>query len=218
MENLQFWKKWSDVPAGAKKRINGGRLNGMTDIKPTWRYHVLTEVFGPCGLGWKVKKLSERFEISEHDGTVSVFVDAELYFKYDDRWSEPIPGTGGSSFISKERKGLYTSDEAIKMAFTDAISVCCKFLGIGASVYTDGRDSKYGLTNGEAEKTTGVKKQDFDTKKAVLAEIFLREPDYKSKSLWHFKAQTIDDLEEKAIDVLLKRASSLGIDKKGGGA
>jgi uncharacterized protein with PIN domain len=66
-----------------------------------------------------------------------------LYIKIDDKWSEAIPGTGGSSFVTKEKNGLYMSDECFKMALTDAISVACKALGIGADVYWDKDKTKY---------------------------------------------------------------------------
>ena len=71
------------------------------------------------------------------------FVDIELYVKVDGEWSKPIYGTGGSTFVAKESKGLYTSDEVVKMAYTDAISVACKQLGFGADIYWNKSDSKY---------------------------------------------------------------------------
>lgn len=58
-------------------------------------------------------------------------------------WSEAIQGVGGSSFVTNEKNGLYTSDECYKMALTDAISVACKALGIGADVYWDKDSTKY---------------------------------------------------------------------------
>ena len=71
-----------------------------------------------------------------------LFVNYKIPYKLDDDlWSEPIYGTGGSSFIAKEKNGLYTSDECFKMAYTDALSVACKMLGMGANVYWG--DSKY---------------------------------------------------------------------------
>lgn len=45
---------------------------------------------------------------------------------------------------SKEKSGIYVSDECYKMATTDAISVACKQLGIGADVYWESDASKYG--------------------------------------------------------------------------
>ena len=143
MNNLQIYNQLKSVPEEAKKKITGGRLNGMTDIKPMWRIEKLTEIFGVCGIGWKT--IIKNKEIIEGANNEKIaIVDIELYVKVNDEWSEPIEGTGGSSFISKEKNGLYTSDECFKMAYTDALSVACKSLGMGADVYWG--DSKYNTT------------------------------------------------------------------------
>ena len=140
MENLEVYNKIKSVPNKAKKTITGGRLSGMTDIKPMWRIEKLTEVFGMCGIGWKAP-IKNKEIIDGANGEKIAVVDIELYVKVDGKWSDPIDGTGGSSFIAKEKNGLYTSDECFKMAYTDAISVACKSLGMGADVYWG--DSKY---------------------------------------------------------------------------
>ncbi len=64
-----------------------------------------------------------------------------------DEWSKPIQGTGGASYIAAEKNGLYTSDECYKMALTDAISVACKALGVGADIYWSA-DSEGKYANG----------------------------------------------------------------------
>ena len=138
--NLNIYNQLRSVPEEAQKKITGGRLNGMTDIKPMWRIEKLTEVFGMCGIGWKAP-IKNKEIIEGANGEKIAIVDIDLYVKVNNKWSEPIEGTGGSSFISKEKNGLYTSDECFKMAYTDAISVACKSLGMGADVYWG--DSKY---------------------------------------------------------------------------
>lgn len=142
MENLEIYEKVRAVPDNAKKQIQAGRLKGMTDINPVWRIKVLTETFGPCGIGWKYIVKSQRLEPGANN-EIAAFVDIDLYYKDGDVWSEPIPGTGGASFVAKERNGMYTSDECFKMALTDALSVACKALGVGADVYWDAGRSKY---------------------------------------------------------------------------
>ncbi len=96
-------------------------------------------------------------------------VDIELYVNYkqplgleEDLWSKAIEGSGGSSFISNEKNGLYTSDECFKMAYTDALSVACKSLGMGADVYWG--DSKYQTNNQENEQKQTTKKVIKNTK------------------------------------------------------
>lgn len=145
MGNLDLYEKVRSVPDSAKKTIKGGRTSGMTDINPMWRIKVLTEQFGPCGIGWYYIPTKQWLETAGNE--IAAFVNIELYIKVDGEWSKPIAGNGGSMFASKEKSGIYVSDECYKMATTDAISVACKELGIGADVYWDSDRTKYNKQN-----------------------------------------------------------------------
>jgi len=150
MENLSIYNKVRKVPNEALRKIEAGRLKGKSDINPMWRIKALTEQFGPCGFGWKYEIISERLEKGGND-EIAAFVRINLFVKHNGEWSEAIPGTGGSSFVANEKNGLYTSDECFKMALTDAISVACKALGVGADVYWDKDISKYtNQSNGQS--------------------------------------------------------------------
>ena len=145
MENLYYYNLCREVPQTAQKRIQGGRISGMTDINPMWRIKKLTEMFGPCGIGWYYKTVREWLE--PYQETVAAFVKIELYIKVDGEWSMPIQGTGGSMFVEIQKNGAHVSDECYKMATTDAISVACKQLGIGADIYWDKDKTKYCQTD-----------------------------------------------------------------------
>ena len=152
LDNLKIYESARSVPANAKKDITGGGLKGKTDINPMWRIKALTEQFGPCGIGWKYEIVEKRLEPGANN-EIAAFVDINLYVCTKDGWSEPIPGTGGSMFVAKETKGMYTSDECFKMALTDAISVSCKALGFGADVYWDKDKTKYDQPMGKPTET-----------------------------------------------------------------
>ena len=141
-ENLDIYNAARNVPADAKKKITGGRLNGKTDINPMWRIKTLTAQFGPCGIGWSYEITKQWLETG-HGGEIAAFCNINLYVCVDGEWSRAIPGTGGSAFVASESKGLYTSDECYKMALTDALSVACKALGLGADVYWEADSTKY---------------------------------------------------------------------------
>jgi hypothetical protein len=147
---MKVYEKVRAVPPEALKEIKGGRLKGMSDINPMWRIKMLTETFGMCGIGWKTEITDRRLEHG-HGDEVVCFVDINLYVKVDGEWSAPIPGMGGSSFITLERNGVYTSDECYKMAYTDAISVACKSLGFAADVYFASDRTKYSQKGEEQE-------------------------------------------------------------------
>lgn len=142
MENMEIYTRVMETPKTALKPISAGRLKGMSDINPMYRIQKLTETFGPCGFGWKYT-ITNKEIMDGANGEKIAIVDIDLYVKWNGEWSEAIPGTGGSSFIANERNGAYTSDECYKMALTDALSVACKALGIGADVYWTAGHTKY---------------------------------------------------------------------------
>ena len=141
MENLEFYNKFRSVPKDAQKEIGAGRLKGFTDINPMWRIKILTETFGPCGIGWYTEIINKWSENTVNE--IAVFVEINLYIKIENEWSKPIYGIGGSKLLMQESKGPYTSDEAYKMAYTDAISIACKALGVGADIYYSKDRTKY---------------------------------------------------------------------------
>lgn len=165
MDNLEIYNKYREVPAEAKKRISGGRMNGKTDINPMWRLKSLTEQFGPCGIGWYYKVINKWIE--PYGDEIAAFVDIELYVKVDGEWSAPIAGTGGSMFVAKEKSGIHVSDECYKMATTDAISVACKQLGFGADVYWEADKSKYDAEPAIKDEDT-IKQKDADVLTALV--------------------------------------------------
>lgn len=141
-QNMRLFECFRTTPEEAKKTIQGGRLKGFTDINPMWRIKRLTEVFGPCGIGWKFEIVSQRIQQGYGEEAVA-FVDILLYYRNGNEWSEGIPGLGGAAFISKEKTGIHTSDECFKMALTDAIGTACKALGMSADIFYEKDRTKY---------------------------------------------------------------------------
>lgn len=154
-ENMELYNRFRACPQEAQKTISAGRLKGKTDINPMWRIKVLTEVFGPCGFGWTCKITQTWIEDSPDTAEKTANVRVELRVKYKGEWSEPIEGIGGAMFIEQESKGLHTDDDCFKKAYTDAISVACKALGIAADIYyAKDPDTKYntGDTNTQPQE------------------------------------------------------------------
>lgn len=147
-KNLAIYEQARLVPESAIKPIVNGRLKGKSDINPVYRIKRMTEIFGPCGFGWKYEITKQWMETFGNE--VKAFTAINLYIKYEGVWSEPIPGVGGAAFVSQEKTGTYVNDECYKMSLTDALSVSMKALGIAADIYyaKDGKnlnpgDSKY---------------------------------------------------------------------------
>lgn len=157
-KNLAIYEQARLVPESAIKPIVNGRLKGKSDINPVYRIKRMTEIFGPCGIGWRYEIVKQWLET--YGNEVKAFTHINLYIKWDGEWSEAIPGIGGAAFVSMESKGAYVSDECYKMSLTDALSVAMKALGIAADIYyaKDGNnlnpgDSKYrdGTINSAAD-------------------------------------------------------------------
>lgn len=187
-DKMEIYNRVRQVPDEAKKAISAGRLKGMTDINPMWRIKKLTEEFGPCGIGWWTK-VTDRWTETVGDETCA-FVDLELYIKVGDEWSKPIAGSGGSKLSTKERSGVYVSDECYKMAETDALSVACKKLGIGADVYFSADRTKYSQTVDDSKKIG-----ENDVK--ILLDYFQKNGISGQKIVERYRVKALSDLTQK---------------------
>lgn len=169
--NMRLYERLRTVPDEAKKPIEEGRLKGSTNINTMWRLKHLTEVFGPCGFGWRYE-IVNKYTQPATDTEVSAFVDVNLYVKDPDsgEWSQAIPGTGGNVYTRMERSGkLFVNDEAFKMALSDAISVAGRAIGLGADVYFEEDRSKYDLPQGSsAQAPAASRKQRTDAARRPL--------------------------------------------------
>lgn len=160
VDYLMIYDAVRSVPEDAQKIIRGGRLNGMTNINPMWRIKKLTEQFGACGFGWYYDIKKMWLENSMASDEIVANVEIDLYVKMSDEWSKPIRGVGGSMFLAQEKNGLHTDDEAYKKALTDAISVACKALGMGADIYWDSDSTKYDRTADREEVVGSIKERE----------------------------------------------------------
>lgn len=147
MDNMKIYESLATPPNDAVKTIGAGKLKGFSDINPQWRYEALTNLFGPCGIGWKYT-IDDVHEKEVSTGELMVFVKVSLYIKDKENWSAPIPAYGGDYLIKKDKNGIHGNDEAMKMAVTDALGTACKMIGVAADIYRGliakgASDSKY---------------------------------------------------------------------------
>ncbi len=213
-DNLSIYNNVRIVPVEAQKKITGGRLNGKTDINPMWRIKTLTEQFGPCGFGWKYVITKQWIEEGANNEKAA-FVNIDLFIKFDDKWSEPIPGTGGSMFVASEKAGPYTSDECFKMALTDAISVSCKALGVGADIYWQADATKYNsrqeIETSHRQRTAQIKASEGMTVEQA-AGIIISFGKHQGKKLGDIYKESPDYVKwflEKGTDPIIKKAFQL---------
>lgn len=135
MDNMRIYNAGRAVPPGAVKKITAGAYGkaGLSDINPQWRIEKMTELFGPCGIGWTWQPEDIRME----DGLCLAHVTVRYREESGGAFSEPVHGYGGTVM------GRMNDDsDVLKSTFTDAVSNALRYIGIGADVwYKPGREA-----------------------------------------------------------------------------
>jgi hypothetical protein len=135
-EHLSIWNALGKTdPAHTKEFKKGGGFAG-TAVRPIYSIRRMTDLFGPCGIGWGMTEPTYRVEPIVHLDEILVFCTVGLWFvnAYGER-SLPIYGVGGDKVLSKDKNGPRVSDEAFKAAYTDALGNAMKHLGMSADIH-----------------------------------------------------------------------------------
>lgn len=183
--NLSVFNKVRQAPPSALKIIGAGRLKNMSDVNPMWRILAMTDTFGICGIGWKYEITKQWTET--YGNEIKGFCNINLYIKVNGEWSDAIPGTGGSSFVSIERNGAYVNDEVYKMALTDALSVSMKSIGVAADIYfAKGADlgTKYAINEQAANGQLPTQQVDANLE-AIIANIKVADSIDQLTKIWN---------------------------------
>ena len=175
------YEKHAVPPTDALKDIDFGALKGKSDINPQWRYEAMTDLYGLCGIGWKMEIVKTEQVPVPSTGELMVFVTISVSIRDGETWSAPIYGIGGDFLIKIAFGKLKPNDEAYKMAMTDALGKALSMLGIASRVYRGLYDTKYekraqnavenennyskgNNTKAEPEKASGVPKRSTEQK------------------------------------------------------
>jgi len=141
MDNMKLWQSVCVTDPRAVKPITGKQYKGNSP-KPYWVIQRATEVFGPCGLGWGVQILSERFER---------FGDEALHIAHVKVWYLQ-DGVRGEIEQMGQTRAAYTSaagkhivdEDAPKTSATDGMVKCLSMLGFAGDIFSgQWDDSKY---------------------------------------------------------------------------
>ena len=130
---MKIWETLSKTNPEFTKPLPGFGGKKLTTIDPMYQIQMMTDLFGPVGIGWKYK-----VDYKYIDGLVF----AEVTIKYfTNEWHEYGPVCSVQN-LSKSNNKL--DDEAPKKAMTDAMTKAFSHLGMSADVFL-GKfdDSKY---------------------------------------------------------------------------
>lgn len=140
--NLQIWSLVEKTNPQYTRPFARPRGHRGTAINAEYLAKRATEVFGPLGLGWGVDILDEQIMQGAPiflDGTVIGHelihkVRVRLWYKWDGQTGE-VHQFGETTFVGRDRNGLYTDEDAPKKSLTDAMVKCLSLLGFSADVY-----------------------------------------------------------------------------------
>lgn len=141
MDNMKLWQSVCVTDPKAVKPITGKQYKGNSP-KPYWVIQRATEVFGPCGLGWGVQILSERFE-RFGDEALHIAHVMVWYIQDGKRGEIEQMGQTRAAYISAAGKHIVDED-APKKSATDGMVKCLSMLGFAGDIFSgQWDDSKY---------------------------------------------------------------------------
>jgi hypothetical protein len=146
-----IWNRVSKTDQGYTKPIVGKPYRGTT-VNVTYLIRRATEVFGPIGLGFGWEIDDERIEDGA-DGVRIHIVRLRFWYVLDGKRGEVVQ-FGQTAFVSKNKNGLFTDEDAPKKSVTDAIGKCLSYLGFSADIYTgEWDDNRHASTRDEEDRS-----------------------------------------------------------------
>jgi hypothetical protein len=151
-DNLSIWNSVCETdPRHTKSFSRGGGFSG-TAINHTYQTRRATEAFGPKGIGWGVEILAEDYcngapLIDEKHGVIGHekvhVLRIKLWYEVSRRTPEgdfetkrgEIASFGQTTFVGKNKHGIFTDEEAPKKSLTDAESKALASLGFSADIH-----------------------------------------------------------------------------------
>lgn len=137
-DNLRIWHAVEKTdPRHTKTFSRGGGFRG-TAINATYLARKATEVFGPMGIGWGLEIMNEEImqgaPLAEGVSELIHKVRVKLWYKQGEQRGEVVQ-FGQTTFVGKNRNGLFTDEEAPKKSLTDGMSKCLSLLGFAADIH-----------------------------------------------------------------------------------
>jgi hypothetical protein len=142
MDNKKLWDSVKVTAPHAVKKITGKQYQGNSP-KPYWIIERATDTFGPCGIGWGIEVVNERFERFGETESLHIALVRVWYMLDGKRGQIEQMGQTRSSYVTST--GKFTVDEdAPKKSVTDGMVKCLSMLGFAGDIFSgQWDDSKY---------------------------------------------------------------------------
>lgn len=184
--NMDLWSSVHDTPPQYTKAFRRSGGFAGTAIDPTYLVMRATELWGPLGMDWGYEIVDEQYINGEpifaprEDGIPPVVIGNVIIHKIRLRLTYPgkdavghIEQFGQTTFVGRDKNGLFTDEEHAKKSLTDALSKCLSLLGFGADVRIGSfEDSSYvaAVESSAAQEQTRTSGID-DAKKTEIIEL-----------------------------------------------
>lgn len=137
-DNMKLWNNVCKTDPERTKSFNrGGGFKG-TAINPTYQIQKATEQFGPVGIGfgWEVihEEMLVGHQISEGCNELTHTLLVKLWYIIDGKRGE-ITQYGATTYVGKNKYGMFTDEEVKKKSLTDGIGKCFAALGFSADIH-----------------------------------------------------------------------------------
>ena len=139
---MTLWNQVCVTDPAAVKSITGKQYKGNSP-KPYWIIQRATEVFGPCGTGWGVEVVNERFERFGDAESLHIALIRVWYELDGKRGQIEQMGQTRSSYVTSAGKFIVDED-APKKSVTDGMVKCLSMLGFAGDIFSgQWDDSRY---------------------------------------------------------------------------
>jgi hypothetical protein len=145
MTNKRYWDQLKTTDPRFTKKINKG-FGDLTTIDPMYQIMKMTEVFGPCGIGWG---WSANYTYTE----ANVFAEVSIWLETPVQIYGPV-----SSVQSLHKTNGKLDDECTKKAMTDALTKALSHVGVSADVFLGMHDNVKYIEKVKADIKSNVDK------------------------------------------------------------
>lgn len=147
-ENMDLWNKVCKTDPKYTKSFNrAGGFSG-TAINATYLIRKATELWGPIGGAWGFEIEKSEFIPGSNNTIIHVIL---IKFRHP---SGSFQSFGQTTFVSTNKNGVFTDEEAPKKSLTDALTKALSWLGFSADVHLGLFDDNKYVNDRKKEETT----------------------------------------------------------------
>jgi hypothetical protein len=141
-QNKALWQAVCVTAPHAVKPITGKQYKGNSP-RPYWIIERATDTFGPCGIGWGLEVVNERFERFGDAESLHIALVRVWYVYKGERGTIEQMGQTRASYQSAGGKFIVDED-APKKSVTDGMVKCLSMIGFAGDIFSgQWDDSKY---------------------------------------------------------------------------